>query len=446
MKALLLCLLVTFGASQSTFAQRLARGQSLPDISFPETLNTISATLNSSEFRGRPLVIEFWSFNCSYCITSFMKMEAWKKKFGDKIDFLLVNLGTKQATLDFFKKQANSYSKIKMPKLPMVVNDKTLSSYFALTGGYPHIIWIDKNGVFGYRTQMITEAQVVDFMEGKRPEVVEVDPKEDFIPKTPLIEQPNKDFLNDITYYSYIAHALPATDIGHVTYAQNDAKTRIRLSNSEASVLELLIEAFSEDTRKYVFQFGVNVDLVVKDSSKYLRVDPVKGPASKYEGWRSHHSWRYDCEVPIERKNELFTYMQQDICRFFYLDVKVQRRKTKCLALVVIDSLKLAANHAIVEKGYIQQTKENRKDSIYWKQINMPKFSSALTQSLYFMNGVNLPIVDQTFYQGKISIALPFMDINSQLDMWRIWLKNCGLDLIEKELETEILVVKEKVI
>src|SRR5882724_8684660 len=160
--------------------QELKRGQVVPEIVSTQTINFPTSVFRLSEYRGKPLILDFWSFNCSSCLKSFPETELLKKKFEGQVQIVLVNQESSKQTEALFEKFKTLKTKIRKPNLSMVTGDKALHKLFPVNG-LPMLVWIDANGKFRYRTSDMNERQLNDFINGQTPELLEKDPKADFI-------------------------------------------------------------------------------------------------------------------------------------------------------------------------------------------------------------------------------------------------------------------------
>lgn len=146
-----LALLAIFKLSAQS-KQELIIGKSLPDFTIPNILHSVKKSVNTSAFKDKLLIIDFWATSCSGCVAALPKMEALQKQFGNDIKILPITFEPESLIVDFWKK--NKYTK--NLTIPTVVEDKIFRSYFPHEV-IPHEIWIYKGKVIG-----ITEASYVD--------------------------------------------------------------------------------------------------------------------------------------------------------------------------------------------------------------------------------------------------------------------------------------------
>jgi len=137
--------------AQKTIAE-LKPGDQVPDLVIPKIIHADKRTAKMTDFKDQLLILDFWATNCSNCIEGLPKMEHLQKQFGLKVKILPVTDEPEIAIIKFWNN--NKYTK--NLKLPSVVEDKILSTYFKHRYN-PHEVWIYKGKVIG-----ITAAEYVD--------------------------------------------------------------------------------------------------------------------------------------------------------------------------------------------------------------------------------------------------------------------------------------------
>ncbi|WP_313419638.1 TlpA family protein disulfide reductase [Sphingobacterium multivorum] len=161
-RVLLLCLVHMFSLSAQTprqdsgakglsTAQPLMIGFRVPEEFWShefmifENNKYVKRTL--AEYRGKPLILDFWATWCTSCVANFPKLDQLKRLHGDKINFLLVNSfdkdTTKIATV-FRGKKTEKYR----TQTPSVVLDTFLKQIFPHKA-VPIYIWLDHFGKLG---------------------------------------------------------------------------------------------------------------------------------------------------------------------------------------------------------------------------------------------------------------------------------------------------------
>jgi len=97
---------------------------------------------NLKAYRGKLLILDFWSTWCGPCIRSLPELDSIGKMFGGKVQVVLVTKNTNQLLSSFLK--SNDYAK--GVKLPFIINDSILNSHFPHRS-ISHQIFIDSKGI-----------------------------------------------------------------------------------------------------------------------------------------------------------------------------------------------------------------------------------------------------------------------------------------------------------
>ena len=165
-RAILLCLVSMFSLSAQTPRKDSgADGLSLvtpigvdyyvPEDFWNQQLNVYSngktAVVSMAQFRGKPLLLDFWSTSCASCITKFPKLHVLQLKFQRDFNVLLVN----SEENDQIHRMRNDFLRDNI--LPTVYGDQYLNALFPHRG-VPYYVWITPIG----RISAITSAEFVD--------------------------------------------------------------------------------------------------------------------------------------------------------------------------------------------------------------------------------------------------------------------------------------------
>lgn len=154
----------------------LKPGERVPEIPLGVDMNNPDQKVMASQFKGKLLILDFWSTTCSSCIEAFPKMEKLQKEFGDKIQIVLVN---GYETADQIKSRLRGKNKLAMlPNLPMLVAETPWDSQSTAVlpvnaafprRGVPYHVWIGPDGVIKFMGGgPNTHAKKIrDYLDGK---------------------------------------------------------------------------------------------------------------------------------------------------------------------------------------------------------------------------------------------------------------------------------------
>ena len=126
-----------------------------PDFTFYDAQGT---AFSLSEFRGKPLVLNFWASWCGPCKSEMPDLEAAYRKYGDQIHFLMVDLTDGvQETVE----KAAGYIAEQGYTFPVYFDsDMAGASAYGVTG-IPVTYFIDAEGTFAAYYQGAMPAEVL---------------------------------------------------------------------------------------------------------------------------------------------------------------------------------------------------------------------------------------------------------------------------------------------
>ncbi len=116
-------------------------------------------SLKLSDFEGKPVILNFWATWCGYCIQEMPDFENAYKKYGDEIQFMIINT-------DDGIKAGEAFIKNKGYTFPTYYDlEYNAAVTYAITG-IPRTIAIDKDGNIKYnRSGMIDAATLESIIE-----------------------------------------------------------------------------------------------------------------------------------------------------------------------------------------------------------------------------------------------------------------------------------------
>lgn len=429
----LLLLFVTFSISSSS--QALQIGDKVPDVVLQHIINYEKPSLRLSDLKKKLVLLDFWGTGCKACIKDFPKMEALQKAFNDEIQIVLVNDESKDSTLRFFERRKN----IPRPALPMVTGDSILSSFF------PHLfvplhVWVDGEGVVRYITDSYnaTAGNIQKFLEGQAPQ----------LSRKAYVANPHFSSLWEVVQDSARQQQLHSYTLLTPCYSgvvpPRGLKTAAgegvpnRFSFGCASVPQLLAVAFHEGKLQGPWPENA-IHLEVQEPDRFRRPEKDDNAGA----WRNQGMFLYEIMVPPGEADQLFYQMRQHLMRYFKIDARMEKRKVKCLVL------------RQVGKEQKFRTKGGEPASNFWvlttdsvKYLKNLPFEQFVTKVSNISKGQALPtpFINAVTYEGNIDIALPAEALDSlDLPVLRKALQQYGLDLVEQDWLTDVLVIRDQV-
>jgi thiol-disulfide isomerase/thioredoxin len=124
-------------------------GNIVPDITLHQLINYKDTCANLSDFKGKLIILDFWSVYCKTCIKALSKLDSLQKEFEGKIQIVLIthpsgnNFGIASMKETFTKwARAGLY----IPGLPVATSGNENVIAIFPHEYIPHYVWIDAKG------------------------------------------------------------------------------------------------------------------------------------------------------------------------------------------------------------------------------------------------------------------------------------------------------------
>ncbi|MCG0275138.1 MAG: redoxin domain-containing protein [Thermosediminibacteraceae bacterium] len=112
-----------------------------------------------SDFRGKTVVLNFWSLNCSYCLAEMPDFEEFYRSKPDSVEVLMVNLDRNAVKVE-------TYIKNKGYTFPVLMDEssETIRSY--LIRGVPITLVVGEDGIIRARVEGQVNKEILDSLVG----------------------------------------------------------------------------------------------------------------------------------------------------------------------------------------------------------------------------------------------------------------------------------------
>lgn len=399
-------------------AQGIQIGEKCPDIEINRIINYSSEKAKLSDFKGKPLLIDFWFSTCTACIESFPKLDSFRNIFENKLQILLVNHESEEKVRMIFKK----VKLISGIKLPTVVNDSILRLLFPHNSA-PHEIWIDKNGFVQAITgqESVTKENLIVFSEGDSLNLPLKKDNLEYSNLQPLIKSANGDSL---IQYSCLTQFQPGISgsLGIIPPMIFN-KNRIQVRGINISIKELYKLAYNKWKRGKNF----HVDRVI------LEIPDMK--LDKLAQFNKTKKYCYDLIMSDTSETKALRYMREEIDKFFDIKSTLEKRKVKCLVLQMISPTKQFAARSVVTRGAIY-------NSAGKLIVDNVELIDLIENTLNYGNDPWAPfqLIDESGFKGKVDLVLPskftnLSDVNKSLHQF-------AFELIEEEREMDVIILR----
>ncbi|KOS67850.1 hypothetical protein AEA09_04290 [Lysinibacillus contaminans] len=101
------------------------------------------------DYKGKILVLNFWTSWCGYCINEVPELNKFYKKLPKNVEFLAINMTSDEKSA----KSAEKFRKQYNIKFPIFLDEKGLIQKSFGIISYPTTLIIDSDGVVQYRIQ-----------------------------------------------------------------------------------------------------------------------------------------------------------------------------------------------------------------------------------------------------------------------------------------------------
>ncbi len=142
-------------AASNTLAPAPVKGHPAPEISL---VSTTGQTVNLSDFKGKPVIINFWATWCPPCRAETPDLQAVHREIGDKVVLSGVNM-TSQDGGDI-----NGFLREFGVTYPVVLDTEGAAAKAYNILGLPTTVFVDRNGIIN---EVFTGAVNKAYVESK---------------------------------------------------------------------------------------------------------------------------------------------------------------------------------------------------------------------------------------------------------------------------------------
>jgi thiol-disulfide isomerase/thioredoxin len=405
-------------------------GDQCPDLIFDTIINSSISTARISDFKGKLVILDFWSTNCAGCIAEFPKLETLQKKFGNKIKIFPIAEDTNAKTkVPIFWKNNKVTNKLSLPCI--IQNNKIFSELFPHKG-LPHEIWIDQNGIVRGITKgsAVSERTIANFLNGV-PQIFEKKPNSYFV------VEPGKNFwINGYdTSFVYRSILTKYIDSLRPLIWINSNTKKIKIFAANQNIIDLYKYAYGNIPKGYVnwskerdfFNKRIIIDKVETNLVDTL---PNKTKSGRRIEDKEESRFCYELDLPNSYDTtKALLYMIQDLDRFFGIRSSVEKRKMKCMSLSRILSDNKLQNRGLQSAVSVNKDKSEFTCTTCSLDVFVSYLNNQYKNIAYILNDTN--------YKQLVDITINLTD----LDSIEKSLHQYGLELkyIDKELDMLVL-------
>ncbi|AEW00391.1 hypothetical protein Niako_4113 [Niastella koreensis GR20-10] len=418
-----LILLVNLVAAQSVntyVANTSPLDKKCPNFVFDTLINYKKEKVALADWKGKSVILDFWSTSCLPCIADFPKLENFQKRFGDSLQIMLATGGLER-TSNFYEARKKMNKPVGLP----CAIDKKAHEYFKIKV-VSTFVWIDDQGYIKAITDdsQLTEANIAAFVNKKELHLRQMETPEfaDYKNKKYLVTIANEIDTNSVVFNSSLTKCLKSVKGGYLPPPKGIGTT-VHATNAMIGALYMI--AFGDSTGAVPYS-----RLVVESAHPEKYIAP-KG--IDYEEWRNDNTFCYELTVPKDRANDLLKIMQDDLKRMFGVNAFMEVRTQKCLVLTAGKKIHLQADRSAIPKKVY--------NTGGCSVINKP-FADLFDLIRHFNQ--DKIVLDETGITDNVTVSLSAQ--MNDIDALNETLKQYGLNLAYKDRPVKMLVIRDPVL
>ena len=410
--------------AQQQMIKPLTVGEIVPENMVLKMVNYSTKVTNLSAFNNKYILLDFWSTDCTSCISMFPKVQSLQDKYSKKLKILLVNSHSR----DSEKAILNIYNKVRKSQnspftLPTVFNNSVLSDLFPHQL-IPHYVWIGPDG----KVQAITDAYEVtdeNIRNFVNDSLAELPLKIDIDKSKPLF---SGEYFPEqkMDYYGVLFK-------GKISGLSYGVKKRMYNDSLQRGIM-------MSNMRLYSMYLKIAGDLIGDFHSKRMILD-IKDSAKLFQNksclsedaWNKKNLYTLDLILPIDGAAELNKYVLSLLNNSTDYYGRVEMKKVKCIVVKRREvSDKCFDDPFFLTKIIGKQGREITNEYLLpvINYLNQLQNSEAI-------------FIDESSFSDKINFII---SENTTMKDLRDALLARGLDLqtVEKEVQVFVLSEKEK--
>lgn len=373
--------------------------------------------VNLLQYKGKIVVLDFFSHICGACIAGFPKLNALQQTAGDKLQVILVSTEPANELQQFFKTNKIAAAN----RLPVVAGDKMLGALFPHVL-VPHDVWIDDAGLVCAITEasLVTQSNVTAMLADKNFTLPLKEDLLDFDATKPLLADGNGGSSDKIIFRSTLCGYINGIESKTAIYTGSNFKRYLCLNQPLKGLYQEALGGIAAN----------HIVLHVQDSTNFIA-------HNKQE--LQQHLYCYELIVPASTSLAcMHACLVQDVERIFNIKGSFVKQEMPVLALAITDSSKIPL--AATEEDSFIQFDDGDSVKIIRRQplrVMINEMNDASTSS-------RIIFTDATNFTRAADIKLILHDI-SNISAINQQLAGYGLALLPRKEEMEMFVIKDAV-
>lgn len=427
-------------------------GKPLPDFMLDNVHYFIKSMAQGEDFRGKWLILDFWSKGCGACIASFPKMNKLQASLKDSMHLVLVGINSGH----WGRGIESLYQTLKeRHQLDLTVAyDSLLHKQWGIIT-LPHIVVVDPQGIVRAVTGSVDEDNLQALMQGrkhrlkfKRNNFQYADFEDPVRLHEPFLVSGNVSHDLDFEHRSILSKFDPSIegmtrayvmDIdGYFKYDSFIGEDKAYWQGSGLTLIQLYRLAYLGETDVVLLNYKNEASPQYGNfhPTPILETSDADSLAIHLRGDLSR-MYNYSLILPKGQasKAALMWHMQCDLMKYFPYEVRVETRQLPVFELRATP----AARKRLRTKG--KDPKLTESDGYtYVKFVNMPLKN--LITNIYSITGQENPVFDMTGIEGNVDL-----DIDGDLkdfESVKKSLQKSGLDIVLGTKEMKCIVFRDR--
>lgn len=415
------CMVSNLPAQSSLEIKPLTIGEKIPDVEFHNMINYKTTSARLSDFRGKPVIFDFFATWCGSCIEGLPKLDSLQRLFKDSIQIFVVDDEPVGKVAAFLKRNPIGRKSL----LPFITKDSLLSELFPHRL-IPHEVWIDRNSRVAAITlpEYVLAKNIHSLIIGS---TIHLPLKKDFIQFSlymPLLDNDNGGTINNIMFRSTFSGYLEG--IGGKEAVLKDS---IHIKILEINVPVVALYNMAADS------FGNRLILKVKDTGRY-----IYNGLHPFSIWGLQNCYCYELMAPANLSfGTLHKIMLDDLNHYLNLNGYYAKHIVTCWALI---------NTA---KGTsLFQSRGGRPVIDYGSAFDIQVFHNQPISQLVEALNNQIPgrqivpiILNETGYTGNVDLELKVNNVHD-ISALRKALQPYGLDLVQVKRALKMFVLSDR--
>ncbi len=404
----------TCSAQSDSTKEQFVVGSACPDFHLRDLQYYPLKEAGLTDFKGKWLVLDFWTKSCVSCVASFPKVNLLQKKFTQDVQFILVGRNDKKhgAGIEKLYERFKNHYDLDLT----VAYDSVLFQRFGIFAT-PYIVVIDPAGIVRKTTWFLNESLLGEIMSSNALQ--------------PSSDKKNRFIESDSTILSRseISQWIPGE--GQRIPPRIDSQLKKGTFTGKGLSLRNLYNyayfglddwPMNDSLVRTVSRFPV---LLTSDSSKFI---------PDYTSGMSLYNCKLKIPIGTATRRQFQEVLQTELFRCFGFKASVETRSVPCLELRTIGN----AGKNLMTKGGIPDTNGGHAGMTF---TNLPV--TALLTFISSYHQTQPAIFDATGIQGNIDITIDAIIPNLE-DLKRALLES-GLHLVPVNKEMKTLVIRDPI-